>query len=89
MAAKAKAPKEKNKTDEPQGLLVETAKALGSVAGKVASAVGLGTHNAEAPPPPPEPRHKGKLQPKNKSRLPRRQKKALKKSTAASKQQGS
>ena len=53
--------------------LVEAAKAIGRTAGKVASLVGAG-HAAAS-----EPRtaiHKGKLQKKDKHRLPRREKKA-------------
>ncbi len=56
------------------GALVSAAKAIGSVAGKVAAAVGIAT-----PPKPKVP----KLAKKNKSRLPRRQKKAAKKAEAA------
>ena len=55
--------------------LVTAAKEIGGAAGKVASLAGV---KAEKPPSPPKvviP----KLAPKNKSRLPRKQKKALKK----------
>ena len=55
-------------------LLVTTAKAIGTAAGKLASAAGIeGEPRARAT--------KGKLPKKHKSRLPRRQKKAQKKAT--------
>lgn len=67
-----------NPEEHSEGLLVEAAKAIGGLAGKVAHAVGAGDSHSAAPA-----AHSGekpgKLQPKNKSRLPRRQKKAQKK----------
>ena len=64
------------KKDSPpeDTLLVSAAKAIGTAAGKVA-------HIAGAAPAPPKPK-KGKLQPKNKKRLPRKVKKAQKKTAA-------
>jgi hypothetical protein len=58
----------KRETQEsPDGVLVATAKTLGAAAGKIAAAVGITA----------SPKPKGpKLVNKNKSRLPRRQKKA-------------
>ena len=53
-------------------LLVTAAKAIGKTAGKVAKAAGV-EGEPQAPP------KKGKLAKKNKSRLPRKQKKAAKK----------
>ena len=67
-----------NQEQHEEGLLVGAAKAIGGLAGKVAAAVGVG----EASPggtPPPGAAKPGKLAPKNKSRLPRREKKARKK----------
>jgi hypothetical protein len=56
--------------EPPDGVLVTAAKSLGSAAGAIAAAVGI-----TAPEKPKVP----KLANKNKSRLPRRQKKAAKK----------
>lgn len=75
--AKKKAEKV-DKGDEKSGL-VAAAEAVGAAAGKVATLVGV---TAERPNTPPTPKI-GKLKPKNKSRLPRRQKKALQKAKAA------
>jgi hypothetical protein len=62
-------------TDAADNVLVSTAKSIGTVAGKIASAVG-----AAAPTPSTPARPKvGKLKKKNKTRLPRRQKKAQQK----------
>jgi hypothetical protein len=68
--AKEEAPKENGET-----VLVAAAKAIGKAAGKVAALV------SPAVPTPKRPRI-GKLVKKNKSRLPRRQKKAQQKATA-------
>ena len=58
-----------------EGVLVEAAKAIGTVAGKVASAVGITpTKSVKVP----------KLAKKNKTRAPRRQKKALQKARSTS-----
>ncbi len=73
-------PKKPKKVKEPEaedGVLVAAAKTVGKAAGKVAALV--------APEPVPAPMHPKsvkpqKLQKKNKSRLPRREKKALQKS---------
>jgi len=63
-------------TKEPEGnILVGAAKAIGAVAGKLASRVNV---PYEGTPTPKTPRV-GKLLKKNKHRLPRRQKKALQK----------
>jgi hypothetical protein len=55
--------------------LVGAAKAIGATAGKIATAVGVATRPPKTNVP--------KLAKKNKSRLPRRQKKAAKKAAAA------
>jgi hypothetical protein len=73
MATKKKtidAPAEPAKEAAPEGVLVKAAKTIGEVAGKIATAVGI------APPAKPK---APKLVKKNKSRLPRRQKKVAKK----------
>ena len=62
--------------DQNQGVLAGTAKVIGKAAGKVAKLVGV---EAE-PPREPKKTAAGKLPKKNKQRLPRRQKKAQKKS---------
>jgi hypothetical protein len=61
--------------EAPESILVTAAKGLGAAAGKVAAAVGV---KAETPPKPAKVKIP-KLAPKNKSRLPRKEKKALKK----------
>ena len=74
-----------NKENE-QSTLVNAAKTIGSVAGKVASLVGGGA--SEGAPAPVEPAKKskaGKLPAKNKQRLPRKQKKLAKKTALAKK----
>jgi len=74
--------KPKGRKKEPKaegGLLVETAKAIGVAAGKVAALAGVD----ETPKPRTESKKIPKLQKKNKSRLPRRQKKLLQKKAAA------
>jgi hypothetical protein len=63
MANKKKVP------EQPEGVLVAAAKGLGAAAGTIAAAVGITAH--------PQPKVR-KLVNKNKSRLPRRQKKAVK-----------
>ena len=71
MAKKTKAP-------EDESLLVTAAKTIGKAAGTIAAASGLApASDREAPPKPKTPR--GRLAPKNKARLPRRQKKVQKK----------
>ena len=72
-----KKPKEKKKPVEPEteeSILATAAKAIGTAAGKIAALAGV------APSPPKV--KKPKLQKKNKSRLPRRQKKARQKAAA-------
>jgi hypothetical protein len=61
-------------------ILTGTAKALGSAAGKIASLAGVGEH---VPMPGKKTAKPEKLQKKNKSRLPRRQKKEQKKAAMA------
>lgn len=68
---------QKNQEEHGEGLLVGAAKAIGGLAGKVAAAVGVGESSADSSQPAAQKR--GKLAPKNKSRLPRREKKARKK----------
>jgi hypothetical protein len=76
----------KNATEEQrgeEGLLKTAAKTVGNIVGKVASGVGaVGSEDASA-----APRKKSakvpKLAPKNKSRLPRREKKAKQKAMQA------
>ena len=74
-------PKKKTEEQEaPQaaeGALATVAKAVGKAAGKVAKLAGA--EPSEAPPAAPKKPKIPKLAPKNKSRLPRRQKKALQK----------
>ncbi len=64
---------------DEESLLVKAAKKIGQVAGKVAS---LGK-SAEPETKRAKPAHSGKLQKKNKSRLPRKLKKERKKAAAA------
>lgn len=67
-------PRKKVEPPAEDTMLVSAAKAIGSAAGKVAHLAGVE---------PAPPKHKvGKLQPKNKKRLPRKAKKAQKKATA-------
>lgn len=64
----------KKKEESPEAadsVLVTAAKGIGTAAGKIAAAAGV----TEKPATPPKPKVP-KLAPKNKSRLPRRQKKA-------------
>jgi hypothetical protein len=65
---------------ETEGLLVTAAKTIGKAAGKIAAATGVKPDTVELS----HPQKKRKLPSKNKSRLPRRQKKAQKKKQAAS-----
>jgi len=72
--------KERKKLTEPgetDSTLVAATKAIGTAAGKIASLTGI----AQPAPTPPQtkPKKPPKLQKKNKSRLPRRQKKAQQK----------
>ena len=76
-------PKERKKLIEPEtkgSILATTAKAIGTAAGKIASLAGV----AEPAPTPSQTKStkQPKLQKKNKSRLPRRQKKAHQKVAA-------
>ena len=65
----------KNRPPADESLLVSAAKTIGKAAGTIAAASGLALK-----PEPAKPRKRlGKLAPKNKARLPRRQKKAQKK----------
>jgi hypothetical protein len=57
----------KKQEESPDTVLVTAAKSIGEVAGKIASAVGITPAKPKIP----------KLAKKNKTRLPRRQKKAL------------
>jgi hypothetical protein len=64
----------KKKTEEaPEGILETAAKTIGTAAGKIAAAVGVTAEKKPAKVKIP------KLAPKNKTRMPRKQKKALKK----------
>jgi hypothetical protein len=81
------APEEKNvkeekvkETKKNEGLLAAAARAIGTVAGAVVSTVGAHEH---APAARASKAVKGKLPKKNKSRLPRRQKKAMRPKEAA------
>jgi hypothetical protein len=66
--------KQKETQESPDGALVTAAKTIGAAAGKIAAAVGVATPEKLAKPKVP------KLAKKNKARLPRRQKKAARKS---------
>ena len=80
--------KKKEAQEQPaEGVLTAAAKKVGKAAGKVASAVGATAETpAEAPPPAPKPQTKSvkvpKLEKKNKSRLPRKVKKAQQKAAS-------
>ncbi len=82
MAAKKDStkPETAKKQDTDESVLVTAAKALGKAAGKVAALAGADP--IPAPATPKKPRI-GKLVKKNKKRLPRREKKAQQKATAA------
>jgi hypothetical protein len=71
----------KKKTEDvaapEESAIVTAAKAIGAAAGKIAHVAGVST-----PTPPAEPK-KAKLAPKNKSRLPRREKKKAQKNKGA------
>jgi len=69
----------KNKPVEQESALVSAAKTIGKAAGTIAAASGLMPKGESQPK-----KSKGRLAPKNKARLPRRQKKAQKKSRADS-----
>ncbi len=71
----AKKPTTSEEAPESESILVTAAKSLGAAAGKVAALAGV---KAETPPKPSKVKIP-KLASKNKSRLPRKQKKALKK----------
>ena len=73
--------KKKEKKEEPtDGVLVAAAKTIGAAAGTIAAAVGVTGPVKDTPPKPKVP----KLVKKNKSRLPRREKKAAQKAAAKS-----
>jgi len=79
-------PKKPAKT-APEGngesILTETARAIGSVAGKVVAVVSPAPEpSTDKSPAPRKPKTVGKLPKKNKQRLPRKQKKAEKKAAA-------
>jgi hypothetical protein len=80
---KPKEKKERKKASAPadeESILTTTAKAIGKAAGKIAVAAGV---EPDAPKPHTVSVKVPKLQKKNKSRLPRRQKKAQQKAAAA------
>ncbi|HWC96378.1 MAG TPA: hypothetical protein VG456_06510 [Candidatus Sulfopaludibacter sp.] len=64
----------RKKAETEESIVVTAAKAIGSAAGKIAAAAGVTGPELKAPAV-----KRGKLAPKNKSRLPRKQKKAQKK----------
>jgi hypothetical protein len=73
-------PKKAKETESnEESLLVTTAKTIGKAAGKIAAVSGVVSPDAGQSARTP----KGKLAPKNKARLPRRQKKAQKKARSA------
>jgi len=76
---------DKRHTKDQDNVLVNTAKVIGTAAGKVASLVGA---VPDETPLPTKSVKKGKLLKKNKSRLPRRLKKAQKATAARSSQGG-
>jgi len=65
------------KHDQHEGLLVSAAKTIGKAAGKIAAASGIKPETETSAQPKPRKRP-GTFAPKNKSRLPRRQKKQAK-----------
>jgi hypothetical protein len=67
----------KEDKQEEDGILKTVAKAVGSAAGTVAAAAGVTAPKAPAPPRVRAATRAGRLLPKNKSRLPRKAKKAL------------
>lgn len=79
MAKKTNTPAEAS-PETPESILVTAAKGLGAAAGKIAALAGAKVEKPAKPKAPKIP----KLASKNKSRLPRKQKKALK--TAANKE---
>jgi|SRR5690242_10440258 len=70
----------KKEAPEQEGLLVSAAKTIGKAAGKIASVAGVTPEAGEHPA---GRKKQAKLPPKNKARLPRRQKKAQKKKQMA------
>jgi|tagenome__1003787_1003787.scaffolds.fasta_scaffold20069260_2 predicted trehalose synthase len=70
---------EKKKKKKDGGVLAAAAEAVGAAVGKVAALVGVG----DKPATPPKTVKIPKLAKKNKSRLPRKQKKALQKAAAS------
>ena len=76
-------PKKAKETEsKEENLLVTAAKTIGKAAGKIAAVSGV-QQRPEAGQPARAHGPKGKLAPKNKARLPRRQKKARKKAQSA------
>lgn len=75
--------KRDSKTNQPDdsGLLKSTAEAIGSAIGTIAVKTGLSSEPASTPPQ--QATKPGKLQKKNKKRLPRKEKKALAKAKKA------
>ena len=82
--AKPKGRKKPSKTEDTDSALTTAAKAIGAAAGKIAVATGI-AEPAQARPQTKstKPKKLPKLQSKNKSRLPRKQKKAMQKKAAA------
>jgi hypothetical protein len=79
-------PKKQKEETPADDTLTAVAQAVGKAAGKVAKHSGAAdTTAAEAPPAEPAKPKVPKLAPKNKQRLPRREKKALQKKNAAKK----
>ena len=76
-------PKKAKETESKEdNLLVSAAKTIGKAAGKIAAVSGVQSQPAAGQPAHAQ-RSKGKLAPKNKARLPRRQKKARQKAGSA------
>lgn len=65
------------KIEAEDSVLINVAKSLGATAGKIAALVGV-----DAPPSQPSARKAARFQKQNKSRLPRREKKAQKKAAS-------
>lgn len=74
--------KAKETENQEENLLVSAAKTIGKAAGKIAAVSGV-QQQPQAGQPAHAHKSKGKLAPKNKARLPRRQKKARKKAGSA------
>jgi hypothetical protein len=79
MAKKARA-----QEADGEGIMITAAKRLGGAAGTIASSVRI-TLDAESAPAPPTARRAGKLVAKQRSRLPRREKKARQKANTTAK----